>query len=78
MPPGSSGVMHRYAVARQFFFMLDGQGTILLEGREVTLQKGSRLEVPPGVLHRFCNRSGSDVIFLVISVPRSRADRINS
>jgi len=77
VPAGRAEAMHYHQVARQFFFILNGEGTMVFEDREVKLQKGSGLEIPPGVKHQFCNKSQSEVHFLVISVPSTRGDRIN-
>ncbi len=78
VPAGGSEVMHQHNSARQFFFVLHGEGTLVFEGQEITLRKGDGLEVQPGTRHQFCNRSGADVHFLVISVPPSHGDRTNS
>ena len=78
MPAGASEVMHHHNASRQFFFILSEEGTMIFEDQEITLRKGDALEVPPGARHQFCNRSGTDVHFLVISVPPSHGDRINS
>jgi mannose-6-phosphate isomerase-like protein (cupin superfamily) len=77
VPAGGAEVMHYHNVARQFFYILDGQGTMVFEDREVTLNKGQGLEIPPQVKHQFKNQSVADVYFLVISVPSTRGDRVN-
>jgi mannose-6-phosphate isomerase-like protein (cupin superfamily) len=77
VPAGGAEVVHYHNVARQFFYILDGQGTMVFEDREVTLNKGQGLEIPPQVKHQFKNRSKADVHFLVISVPSTRGDRVN-
>ncbi len=77
MPSNRAEVMHYHQVARQFFFILEGEGAMVFEDHEVKLQKGNGLEIPPGVHHQFCNKSQSDVHFLVISVPTARGDRNN-
>jgi mannose-6-phosphate isomerase-like protein (cupin superfamily) len=76
VPPGAAESIHHHARARQFFFVLKGEGAMLMDGTEFVLPAGSGLEVPPGVPHQFCNRSGEDVAFLVISAPPSHGDRI--
>lgn len=76
VPAGSAEVMHYHQVARQFFFILEGQGTLVLTDQSIALGKGEGLEIPPGVPHQFSNLSQSDVLFLVISVPKSQGDRI--
>lgn len=76
VPPGRSEVMHFHRSSRQFFFILEGQGTLLTDGRSFKLELGEGFEIPPGVHHQFSNASKSDVRFLVISVPKSHGDKI--
>jgi len=75
--PGGMEVMHVHNVARQFFYFLEGEGTMVFEDHEVVLNKGQGLEIHPQVKHQFKNRSNTDVHFLVVSVPTTRGDRIN-
>jgi mannose-6-phosphate isomerase-like protein (cupin superfamily) len=77
VPAGGAEVMHYHNVARQFFYILDGQGTMVFEDHEVVLNKGQGLEIPPQVKHQFKNQSKVEVRFLVISIPTTRGDRIN-
>lgn len=77
VPAESAEVSHYHERARQFFYVLDGEGTMLFEDREVILQKGQGLEVAPMIKHQFRNNSKADVHFLVISVPSTRGDRVN-
>jgi len=77
VPAGGSEVMHYHNTARQLFYILDGQGTMIFEDHEVVLTKGQGLEIPPQVAHQFKNKSDRDVHFLVISVPATRGDRLN-
>ena len=77
VPAGGAEAMHVHNVARQFFYILDGEGTMVFEDHEVILKKGQGLEISPQVKHQFINRSTVEVHFLVISVPTTRGDRIN-
>ena len=77
VPVGGAEVMHYHTKARQFFYILDGQGTMVFEDQTVILDKGQGLEIAPDVKHQFINQSNMDVHFLVISVPSTRGDRIN-
>jgi len=77
VPPGSAEVMHYHEISCQFFYILDGQGTMVFEDHEVILIKGQGLEIPPQVKHQFKNQSKAEVNFLIISVPTTRGDRIN-
>ena len=74
---GGAEVMHYHSVARQFFYILEGDGTMVFEDHEVTLHKGQGLEIPPQMKHQFKNNSKAEVHFLVISIPTTRGDRIN-
>ena len=75
VPPGASEVMHFHSQAQQFFFVLSGHATLELDDRSVELGARQGLHVPPRVPHRFVNKSGRDVVFLVISSPTSAGDR---
>jgi mannose-6-phosphate isomerase-like protein (cupin superfamily) len=75
VPVGGAEVMHYHERARQFLYILEGEGTMSFEDHEVILQKGQGLEIPPRMKHQFKNQSHADVHFLVTSVPTTRGDR---
>ncbi len=77
VPAGAAEVLHYHTVARQFFYILEGEGTMLFEHKEIILHKGQGMEIAPKVKHQFKNQSNVDVCFLVISVPTTRGDRFN-
>jgi len=77
VPAGGAEVMHYHELARQLFYILDGEGMMIFEDHEVNLVKGQGLEIPPQIKHQFKNQSNADVHFLVISIPTTRGDRIN-
>jgi len=77
VPAGAAEVMHYHNAACQFFYILDGEGTMVFEDHEVILTKGQCLEIPPQIKHQFKNQSNADVHFLVVSIPTTRGDRIN-
>lgn len=76
MPPGVSEVRHSHARARQFFYVLEGELTMEIEGHQHRLRTGEGIEIAPGQAHQAFNRSGSPVRFLVTSQPPSHGDRI--
>jgi mannose-6-phosphate isomerase-like protein (cupin superfamily) len=75
MPPGTAEVRHRHARARQFFYVLEGEAVLELEGTAHRLRAREGLHVPPGTAHQMRNESARDVRFLVVSSPRSHGDR---
>ena len=75
VPPGQSERTHFHKISRQFFFILDGEATIVTTSKTIALTKYQGVEIPPGVPHQVCNKSPEDVVFLVISFPKSHGDR---
>lgn len=75
MPPGTFEQRHRHARARQFFYVLEGEATIELEGAVHRLQRGEGLHVPPGSAHQVRNDGAFDIRFVVVSSPKSHGDR---
>lgn len=78
MPPGTSEERHLHSKARQFFYVLEGELTLELDGLVQTLRAGEGVEVVPGAAHQAINRSTADVRFLVTSVPPGHGDRIKA
>ncbi|MBD8880395.1 cupin domain-containing protein [Rhodanobacter sp. 7MK24] len=76
MPPGTAELRHRHIHARQFFYVLEGEAVLELEGAPHRLNRGEGLHVPPGVAHQMRNDSDADTRFLVVSSPKSHGDRV--
>ena len=76
VPPGACEVVHFHERAQQFFFILSGKATMVVEGEPTTFGVGQGLSIPPGVSHQFRNESNEQVTFLVISQPPSHGDRV--
>lgn len=76
MPPGSFEQRHFHTRARQFFYVLDGEATLELDGVNHRLQRGDGLHVPPEVAHQVRNDGSADVRFIVISAPKAHGDRV--
>ncbi len=77
VPPQRSEIKHYHSRARQFFYILAGEATMVVDDVQIMLRQGEGLEVPPQVPHQFRNDSRADVVFLVISAPKSHGDRVN-
>ena len=76
VPAGGEERMHYHIQARQFFYVLQGEGTIVVGDQRIVLKTGEGMEIAPEVPHQFKNRSNTDVHFLVISVPPAHGDRV--
>ncbi|HZQ96149.1 MAG TPA: cupin domain-containing protein [Candidatus Sulfotelmatobacter sp.] len=77
MPPGSAEVRHYHQHAQQFFYILDGEVLMEIEGENHLLPAGTGIRILPGKRHQIRNPSSGAVRFLVISQPSSRGDRID-
>jgi mannose-6-phosphate isomerase-like protein (cupin superfamily) len=77
VPPGKFETKHLHRKARQFFYILSGEATMVLSDKAIRLRASEGLEIPPGAIHQFRNDSNEDVVFLVISCPKSHGDREN-
>lgn len=77
VPPGDQEQRHFHNRARQFFYILTGAAVIEVDGKRHELGERQGLEIPPGVAHQFRNESDAEVVFLVISAPKSHGDREN-
>ena len=78
MPPGTREQRHFHQQARQFFYVLDGELAMELNGEMLTLRSGEGVEIAPGEAHQAQNLSEGEVRFLVVSQPPSHGDRIAS
>ncbi|GAP99983.1 cupin domain-containing protein [Leptolyngbya sp. NIES-2104] len=77
VPPGQSEQRHFHEHSRQFFYILQGEAVLEIEGHCYRLRSHQGIEIPPNVAHQFRNESESEVRFLVISVPKAQGDRIS-
>ena len=77
VPAGASETPHYHNTARQFFYILAGEATMVFDDGEVQMKKGDGQEIPPNINHQFKNHSATDVNFLVISYPPTSKDRVN-
>ena len=77
VPPGRCEVRHYHQQAHQFFFVLSGRATLEVDGHILTLTARQGCSVPAKVPHQLINEDAEDLVFLVISAPRSHGDRID-
>jgi mannose-6-phosphate isomerase-like protein (cupin superfamily) len=78
MPPGASEARHSHGAARQFFFVLDGELTLEVEGQQFLVEAGEGLEIAPGRRHQARNNGSRHLRMTVTSQPPSHGDRINA
>lgn len=76
MPSNTAEDMHYHRQAKQFFYILSGQAIMRFAEREEELSAGDGIEIEPLEAHQMLNRSGKDVEFMVISIPKSHGDKV--
>ena len=42
---------HYHKIATELYYVLEGEGTVLLDGVKEPVKKGSLVHIPPGVIH---------------------------
>jgi quercetin dioxygenase-like cupin family protein len=76
MHPGSFEQRHFHTRAHQFFYVLQGDATLELDGITHRLQRGDGLHIPPGIAHQARSDGTQDVRFIMISAPKAHGDRV--
>jgi mannose-6-phosphate isomerase-like protein (cupin superfamily) len=58
--------LHYHERTDEFYFIIDGQGTMILDGEEIELHKGVVVYVPRGVKHK----AKGNLTVLTVCIPR--------
>jgi mannose-6-phosphate isomerase-like protein (cupin superfamily) len=62
LPPGTQEARHFHNKSQQFFFVLEGEATLELDGMEFIIGSREGVHVPAGSSHQMFNRSVADMI----------------
>ena len=62
--------LHYHRISTELYYVLDGEGSVILDGVDQPVRKGSLLQIPPGVVHGARGR----MRVLVLGVPHMRDD----
>ncbi|QMU31286.1 cupin domain-containing protein [Adhaeribacter radiodurans] len=76
MPAGAAEKIHYHRVAQQFFYIISGTATFLVNGAMYTVQAQNGLHILPGQHHQILNHTTNDLLFTVTSQPTSHGDRL--
>jgi quercetin dioxygenase-like cupin family protein len=68
VPPGAGIPRHRHAYMDEFFYVLGGSGTVLLNDERLPIQKGDTIFIPKGSWHAFENL-GDELFLLFATTP---------
>lgn len=77
MPAKTEETRHVHVRARQFFYILEGDAMMELDGKNFPLGLHEGIEIPPNTPHTMKNPYDKPVEFLVVSSPSTEGDRTN-
>ena len=64
--PGQRLSYQKHARRSEHWFVVDGVGTVTLDGAAVPVQRGSTVDVGLGVAHRIQNTGGEPLVFVEV------------
>lgn len=67
--------LHYHARTDEFYYVIDGQGTMILDGDEIELHQGVVVYVPRGVKHKAIGNGKLTV--LLVCIPRGVLDDVH-
>lgn len=70
--PGQEHALHAHAGQDKVYYVLEGSGLFLLEGRERPMSTGDMLAAPDGVPHGIRNTGGGRLLVMAILAPAPR------
>jgi mannose-6-phosphate isomerase-like protein (cupin superfamily) len=60
---------HTHKVQEQIYHVLEGEGSMVIEGRRQIVRKHDVIFIPPGFSHSISNDGIADLTFIVVTVP---------
>lgn len=70
--PGETTVRHRLSTD-EVYYILEGQGMMLVSGKSAEVTAGDVIEIPPGSIQSISNTGPGNLVFLCIVDPAWRA-----
>jgi mannose-6-phosphate isomerase-like protein (cupin superfamily) len=67
--PGGKTPPNRHQIAVEMFFILQGEGIAICDGKTVSIRSGDSLLVPPGGIHELRNTGKGRLYALCVMVP---------
>lgn len=77
MPANTMESLHFHSKAQQFFYIINGTATLMINSKTYIIEKGSGIHIQANEIHQIFNNTTKDLEFIVISEPKSHGDRTN-
>ena len=71
---GCCSSVHYHPIAEETYYILSGEGRMVVDGREMTLRPGDALLIQPPEVHQIFNDSAADLEFIAVCAPAWRPD----
>lgn len=70
LPPGGSTQRHHHRLSEEFYYILEGSGTMEIDGETRKVAPGDAILIPAGAWHQIrCEESGDSLRFLCCCAP---------
>jgi len=69
LPRGAATTPHRHPRAEEIYYILSGNGEIVIEGRSAAVGPNTGILIPPGACHQIRNTGQVDLVFLCCCAP---------
>ena len=69
IPAGCTSRPHYHPVAEETYYILAGEGRMLVDGRELILRPGDALLILPPEVHQISNDTDRDLEFIAVCAP---------
>lgn len=69
IPPGKSSAKHFHKISEETYYILSGQGHMVVDGAEYTLSPGQACLIHPTEVHQIFNYGTVDLEFLAVCAP---------
>jgi len=69
IPPGKSSSLHYHKKSQETYYILQGEGLLVVDGESYVLHPGTACNIQPGENHRIENQGSVDLEFLAICAP---------
>lgn len=76
MPSGTKEIKHKHSTSQQFFFIIKGVATFLINGEKHIINSNQGIHIQPNIFHQISNETNENLEFIVVSQPHSHGDRI--
>ncbi len=69
MVPGNVSLLHKHSIFTELYYILTGEGVMLVNDKEFSVKSDVLVEVTPGMSHKLTNTGKTLLRHLVVSTP---------